>query len=390
MHIVVSGAGIAGPALAHGLVAAGHRVTVVEAAAAPRPGGQAVDVRGPALEVAERMGIGVAVRRARTDMRGMSIVAPDGRELMSTTSTTLTGGPVGGPDVEILRDDLAAMLLAAVPGAEYRFGDRIAALTEHDDGVEVDAGERADRARGRRRRRGRAALGRPDPRRLPGRAAAAPGQPPRRLHDAQRLRARPLAGVLPVPRRHGRALHRPREHRGAGQPGLGGPGPDLRPPRPRRAAPAAHRRLRRPGLVGAAHARGAGRRRGLLPRADVAGRAAVLARRTRRPPRRRRLVHHADLRSGHVAGDDRGPPARPRARPARGGARAARRSTAAFARWEAGLRPVVLDDQRLAIENAERTAAMAESLDAEGAEQAVGGGDEQWYATSAATQLVLP
>jgi hypothetical protein len=33
---------------------------------------------------------------------------------------------------------------------------------------------------------------------------------------------------------------------------------------------------------------------------------------------------------------------------------------------------------------------MAESLDAEGAQEAVGGGDEQWAATSAVTQLELP
>jgi 2-polyprenyl-6-methoxyphenol hydroxylase-like FAD-dependent oxidoreductase len=64
--------------------------------------------------------------------------------------------------------------------------------------------------------------------------------------------------------------------------------------------------------------------------------------------------------------------------------------TAAFERWESRLRPVVEADQRLAIENAERTRAMADALDGEGAQEAVGGGDEQWAATTAATQLVLP
>jgi 2-polyprenyl-6-methoxyphenol hydroxylase-like FAD-dependent oxidoreductase len=64
--------------------------------------------------------------------------------------------------------------------------------------------------------------------------------------------------------------------------------------------------------------------------------------------------------------------------------------TAAFGRWESQLRPVVEADQRLALENAERTRAMADALDAEGAQDAVGGGDEHWAATTAATQLVLP
>ncbi len=128
MHVLVSGAGIAGSALAALLLARGHRVTVVEVAPRPRPGGQAVDVRGPALDVMDRMGLGDRLRAARTDMRGMSVVAADGTELMRSTTTTLTGGPLDSPDVEILRDDLAGMLADAATGAEWCFGDRVAAI----------------------------------------------------------------------------------------------------------------------------------------------------------------------------------------------------------------------------------------------------------------------
>ena len=46
---LISGASIAGPALAYWLNRAGFQTTVVERAPAPRPGGQAIDVRGPAL-----------------------------------------------------------------------------------------------------------------------------------------------------------------------------------------------------------------------------------------------------------------------------------------------------------------------------------------------------
>lgn len=138
MHVLVSGAGIAGSALAHLLLARGHRVTVVEVAPRPRPGGQAVDVRGPALDVMDRMGLGERLRAARTDMRGMSVVAPDGSELMRSTTTTLTGGPLDSPDVEILRDDLARMLADAATGAEWCFGDRVAAIG--DDHVRLASG----------------------------------------------------------------------------------------------------------------------------------------------------------------------------------------------------------------------------------------------------------
>ncbi|MGN5377402.1 FAD-dependent oxidoreductase [Streptomyces lasalocidi] len=48
-EILICGAGIAGPALAYWLRTAGFAVTIVERAPAPRPGGQTVDLRGPAV-----------------------------------------------------------------------------------------------------------------------------------------------------------------------------------------------------------------------------------------------------------------------------------------------------------------------------------------------------
>jgi 2-polyprenyl-6-methoxyphenol hydroxylase-like FAD-dependent oxidoreductase len=46
--VLISGAGIAGPSLAFWLTANGYRVTIVELAHGIRPGGQTVDLRGPA------------------------------------------------------------------------------------------------------------------------------------------------------------------------------------------------------------------------------------------------------------------------------------------------------------------------------------------------------
>ncbi|WP_433034790.1 FAD-dependent monooxygenase [Actinomycetospora sp. CA-053990] len=126
--VLVSGGGVAGATTAWWLRYHGLTPVVVEAAPAPRGGGQAVDLRGPALTVAERMGVADALRAARTDMRGMSIVDEDGTELTHTTDLTLTGGPVDGPDVEILRDDLVDVLEASLAGIEVRYGDRVVAL----------------------------------------------------------------------------------------------------------------------------------------------------------------------------------------------------------------------------------------------------------------------
>ena len=71
-EILISGAGVAGHALAYWLGRYGFTPTVVEQAPAPREGGYAVDVRGAAVEAAERMGVLPEIRAARTGSRGMS------------------------------------------------------------------------------------------------------------------------------------------------------------------------------------------------------------------------------------------------------------------------------------------------------------------------------
>ncbi|MHC1558414.1 FAD-dependent monooxygenase [Actinomycetospora sp. C-140] len=144
--VLVSGGGVAGATTAYWLRHHGFTPVVVEASPTPRRGGQAVDVRGPALTIAERMGLGDALRGARTDMRGMSVVGEDGTELMRTTDLTLTGGPVDGPDVEILRDDLVDILVGATAGVEYHYGARVTGLVDTGDRVRVElsSGERRD------------------------------------------------------------------------------------------------------------------------------------------------------------------------------------------------------------------------------------------------------
>lgn len=138
LHVLISGVGIAGPVLAQGLIAHGHRVTMVERAEVPRPGGQAVDVRGVALDVLARLGVLERARAMRTTMKGVSVVDIDGKELWRSEEQTLSGGRFDAGDLEILRDDLGALLLDGVRGkAELIYGDAITALEETDDGVAV-------------------------------------------------------------------------------------------------------------------------------------------------------------------------------------------------------------------------------------------------------------
>lgn len=137
-NVLISGAGVAGPALAYWLHQHGFATTVVERSRTRRLGGQAVDVRGVALQVVERMGIGGAVRQARTRMRGMALLDGDGNEVSRVTDATFSGGRLESDDVELLRDDLAECLYTLTrDGTLYLFGDAITAVTEEAHGIHV-------------------------------------------------------------------------------------------------------------------------------------------------------------------------------------------------------------------------------------------------------------
>src|ERR1700677_1391424 len=78
-HALVSGAGIAGPALAHQLAARGWQTTIVERFPQRRDEGHNIDVRGAAREVARRMGIEDDIRAANTTEVGMRFLDDGGR-----------------------------------------------------------------------------------------------------------------------------------------------------------------------------------------------------------------------------------------------------------------------------------------------------------------------
>jgi len=56
-NLLISGASVAGPALAYWLHRHGLRTTIVERAQEVRPGGHLVDFRGTTMRVLDRMGI---------------------------------------------------------------------------------------------------------------------------------------------------------------------------------------------------------------------------------------------------------------------------------------------------------------------------------------------
>jgi 2-polyprenyl-6-methoxyphenol hydroxylase-like FAD-dependent oxidoreductase len=138
MHVLISGASVAGPVLAYWLHRNGHRVTVVERTPELRvgDGGQAVDLLGPAVEVIARMGLLPQAEAARTSTDTMTLVRP-GRPDVTIDATQLLAG-VSDRHIEIMRGDLARILFEATRGdVTYTFGTTIERLREHTGGVDV-------------------------------------------------------------------------------------------------------------------------------------------------------------------------------------------------------------------------------------------------------------
>ncbi|MCX5396666.1 FAD-dependent monooxygenase [Streptomyces sp. NBC_00102] len=151
--VLISGAGIAGPALAYWLRSAGFEVTVVERAPAPRPGGQTVDLRGAGREVINRMGLMDRARAVAVEQRGLAMVDARDRVTAEMPASAFDGEGIVS-EIEILRGDLARLLhdatapaagtapgtapgAAASIGVEYLFDDTVTALAQDDDGVTV-------------------------------------------------------------------------------------------------------------------------------------------------------------------------------------------------------------------------------------------------------------
>ncbi len=131
-NILISGASVAGPALAYWLSRYGFRPTIVERAPAVRPGGYAIDFRGASLRALERMGLLADVQAKQTRVGAITIVDRDNKKVASMPDGFTSG------ELEILRGDLADIFYKATcGGTEYIFDDSIEAMEETEAGLEV-------------------------------------------------------------------------------------------------------------------------------------------------------------------------------------------------------------------------------------------------------------
>lgn len=120
-------------------------VTLIERAAEPRTTGQAIDIRSQAVQVIRKLGLEQKIKDRHTTETGIAFVDAEGRTVAQVDATGDPENQSGTSEYEILRGDLARLLLEEVEaakqttGAEVNviYGENIKSLTEHDDGVHI-------------------------------------------------------------------------------------------------------------------------------------------------------------------------------------------------------------------------------------------------------------
>lgn len=138
MKAVVAGAGIAGLTTAWWLARTGWDVVVVERADGPSASGYAIDMFGPGMAVADRMGILPALRAARVQIDAVQYQDRTGRP-RGRIDYQRFADAADGQVLSITRGALAAVLLDALPDAvELRWGAALVGSRTTEEGAVVD------------------------------------------------------------------------------------------------------------------------------------------------------------------------------------------------------------------------------------------------------------
>lgn len=133
--VLISGASVAGTALAFWLQKDGYSIMVIERSKVFRTGGQNVDIEGPGQEVIKLMGLEEKVEEMNTREKGVQLLNDSGKVIAS-----LPKGAAGSltSSYEILRGDLAHIMYDETKEhCDYRFGITITDIHQNDSTVFV-------------------------------------------------------------------------------------------------------------------------------------------------------------------------------------------------------------------------------------------------------------
>ena len=144
--VLISGAGIAGPALAFWLKAGGFEPTLVERAPQLRSGGYVIDFWGLGYDIAGRMGLTADIHRVGYQARELCVV--DGRgDRVAGFGTNVFRALTNGRYVTLARSELSRLLFETVSAtSEVMFGNEIVGLRERGDDVSVEFKHGRDRS----------------------------------------------------------------------------------------------------------------------------------------------------------------------------------------------------------------------------------------------------
>src|SRR5579863_7499229 len=137
-RILISGAGIAGPALAHWLLSYGFTPTLIERAAAFRTGGYMIDVWGTGYDIVARYGLLPAALERGYIFDRLKFVDAKGQTVSSFGGNVFRRA-LGEKFFSIPRGDLARCLYDLIDGkVEILYGTTLVGLRRDADGVDVD------------------------------------------------------------------------------------------------------------------------------------------------------------------------------------------------------------------------------------------------------------
>jgi 2-polyprenyl-6-methoxyphenol hydroxylase-like FAD-dependent oxidoreductase len=139
LKILIAGGGIAGPCVAFWLTKTklNVNITIIERSPTPRVTGQAVDIRGRAVKIIQRMGLEEAIRAKNTTEIGTVFVDANEKVIAQFDAD---GDKSATSEFEILRADLANIFLETTKdrsNVDYVYGESIDSLVQDGDGIRV-------------------------------------------------------------------------------------------------------------------------------------------------------------------------------------------------------------------------------------------------------------